>query len=78
MTGENAKRKAPLDLEPTHRYNDAVQEHAEEGDPAAEADEAKHALESPEGHSLKEAEEEGRNAAAERDPQVHRDYSKGA
>ena len=62
--------KGKTDLEPARRYGEKAKNHAETGDPEAEAEQARRDLEGPEGEELRKAEQAGKNKAAEEDPEI--------
>lgn len=72
---EKSKNQGEGNREAAKTYNEAQHDFVESGQVKKKAEEAKRALET-EGDALKKAEEVGRSKAAERDPEVERNYKK--
>lgn len=72
---EKDRNQGEGNREAAKAYNDAQKDFVESGQVDKKAQEAKRALET-EADALKKAEQTGRSKAAERDPEVARDYKK--
>lgn len=72
---EKSRNQGEGNREAAKAYNEAQHEFVESGQVKQKAEEAKRALET-EGDKLKKAEQAGRSKAAERDPEIERDYKK--
>ena len=70
--GDESKNQGEGDYEAARRYRDKTEEFADSGEVEEGAEQAREAVDGPEGDSLRDAEEEGKSRSRGEDPKLKR------